>query len=122
MEKLRLVDIVNADPLIEGQNADFPEAHKEIDLPEVIGILPIRNAVIFPGTVAPLAVGREKSRKLLEDCQIQDSNLLPEACCPRGNEAYIVRHEGPKSSRVLAHRAPFASRLVLASLFPTRTS
>ncbi|MHC4214370.1 MAG: LON peptidase substrate-binding domain-containing protein, partial [Planctomycetota bacterium] len=37
------------------------------DLPEVIGILPIRNAVVFPGTVTPLAIGRDKSRRLLED-------------------------------------------------------
>ncbi len=36
-------------------------------LPETIGILPIRNAVVFPGTVTPLAIGRDKSRRLLED-------------------------------------------------------
>jgi len=58
---------------MEGQNPDSSEGHKEIELPEVIGILPIRNAVIFPGTVAPLAVGREKSRKLLEDCKANES-------------------------------------------------
>ncbi|MGA2915162.1 MAG: endopeptidase La [Sedimentisphaerales bacterium] len=73
MKKLRLIDIVNAEPLMEGQNPDSSEGHKEIELPEVIGILPIRNAVIFPGTVAPLAVGREKSRKLLEDCKANES-------------------------------------------------
>jgi ATP-dependent Lon protease len=36
-------------------------------LPEELGILAIRNAVVFPGTVAPLAVGREKSKALLKD-------------------------------------------------------
>lgn len=70
MEKLRLVDIESTEPVLEGHNSDLPEGLKEIELPEVIGILPVRNAVIFPGTVAPLAVGREKSRKLLADCQI----------------------------------------------------
>jgi len=38
----------------------------EIALPEEIGILPVRNVVAFPGTVTPLAVGRERSKKLLE--------------------------------------------------------
>ncbi|MBN2019581.1 MAG: endopeptidase La [Sedimentisphaerales bacterium] len=38
---------------------------QEFNLPEEIGILAIRNAVIYPGTVAPLAVGREKSKALL---------------------------------------------------------
>lgn len=36
------------------------------DFPREVGIMPIRNAVTFPGTVTPLAVGRPSSRKLLE--------------------------------------------------------
>jgi ATP-dependent Lon protease len=40
--------------------------HK-FELPDELGILAIRNAVVFPGTVAPLAVGREKSKALLKD-------------------------------------------------------
>ena len=66
MEKLRLVDIVSAESFLEGENTDSSEGPKEIELPEVIGILPVRNAVIFPGTVAPLAIGREKSRNPFE--------------------------------------------------------
>lgn len=73
MEKLRLVDIVSAESFLEGENTDSSEGPKEIELPEVIGILPVRNAVIFPGTVAPLAIGREKSRKLLENCRANET-------------------------------------------------
>ncbi len=36
------------------------------ELPKEVGIMPIRNAVTFPGTVSPLAVGRKSSKKLLE--------------------------------------------------------
>jgi ATP-dependent Lon protease len=39
--------------------------NQEFKLPDEIGILAIRNAVVYPGTVAPLAVGREKSKALL---------------------------------------------------------
>jgi len=72
-EKLRLVDIVNIEPAFEDQQDDSSEKPKEIKLPEVIGILPIRNAVVFPGTVTPLAVGRAKSRKLLDDSKTGDA-------------------------------------------------
>ncbi len=34
--------------------------------PDVVGILPLRNAVVFPGTVIPLAVGRPRSQRLLK--------------------------------------------------------
>src|SRR4051812_33771239 len=36
-------------------------------LPSVIPILPIRNIVVFPGTVMPLNVGRAKSKALLDE-------------------------------------------------------
>src|SRR5215813_5174838 len=36
-------------------------------IPSVLPILPVRNMVIFPGTVIPLTVGRASSRKLLEE-------------------------------------------------------
>ena len=37
------------------------------DLPEVLPILTLRNAVLFPTTVSPIAIGREKSIKLIKD-------------------------------------------------------
>src|SRR3954468_7425540 len=36
-------------------------------LPRVIPLLPIRNIVVFPGTVMPLNVGRAKSKALLDE-------------------------------------------------------
>src|SRR6266700_7383964 len=36
-------------------------------LPSVLPILPIRNIVVFPGTVMPLNVGRAKSKALLDE-------------------------------------------------------
>ncbi|MEA2711970.1 MAG: ATP-dependent Lon protease [Phycisphaerales bacterium] len=36
-------------------------------VPNVLPILPIRNIVVFPGTVMPLNVGRPKSKALLDD-------------------------------------------------------
>src|ERR1700752_5206616 len=36
-------------------------------LPHTLPILPIRNIVVFPGTVMPLNVGRPKSKALLDE-------------------------------------------------------
>src|SRR4051812_1215690 len=36
-------------------------------LPNILPILPIRNIVVFPGTVMPLNVGRPKSKALLDE-------------------------------------------------------
>ncbi len=40
---------------------------EQFDFPEELPILPIRNAVLFPGAVAPFDVGREKSVALVEE-------------------------------------------------------
>ncbi|HWI59465.1 MAG TPA: LON peptidase substrate-binding domain-containing protein, partial [Bacillota bacterium] len=36
-------------------------------IPEVLPILPVRNMVVFPGTVIPLSIGRASSRQLLDE-------------------------------------------------------
>ncbi len=38
-----------------------------LHIPAALPILPIRNIVVFPGTVMPLNVGRQKSKKLLDE-------------------------------------------------------
>ncbi len=45
------------------------------ELPPVIPLLPLRNAVIFPGTVFPVTVGREKSIKLVAQVEEGDGWL-----------------------------------------------
>src|SRR6187399_260332 len=44
-----------------------PPTEDEIKFGDELAVLPIRNAVLFPGAVAPFDVGREKSVALVED-------------------------------------------------------
>ena len=75
MNNMRLVDVVNLEPYVYSEDDDTGEVKTEFELPEVIGILPIRNVVIYPGTVTPLAIGRQKSKRLLEDCKPNESMI-----------------------------------------------
>jgi ATP-dependent Lon protease len=38
-----------------------------VEVPEYISILPLRNSVLFPGSIIPIDVGRKKSVKLVEE-------------------------------------------------------
>ena len=40
---------------------------QKLVIPNLLPILPIRNIVVFPGTVMPLNVGRQKSKNLLDE-------------------------------------------------------
>jgi len=44
-----------------------PHSDEEVVFGDELPVLPIRNAVLFPGAVAPFDVGREKSVSLVED-------------------------------------------------------
>lgn len=48
----------------------------EIEFSDELPVLPIRNAVLFPGAVAPFDVGREKSVALVEDVHNLSSPII----------------------------------------------
>ncbi len=41
----------------------------DAELPEVLPVLALRNAVLFPGAIYPVTIGREKSIKLIQDAE-----------------------------------------------------
>ncbi len=63
-----LSDLVEeqTDDLIQLINPEEELESQKDDLPTEMGILPIRNTVLFPGVVIPITVGRQKSIKLVK--------------------------------------------------------
>ncbi len=61
------------DPYLQDQEDPSAENEPKVGTPDIIGILPIRNAVAFPGTVMPLAIGRRRSKALLADTKPNES-------------------------------------------------
>src|ERR1700759_5124867 len=44
-----------------------PDTGGPVEIPEIISILPLRNSVLFPGSIIPIDVGRKKSVRLVEE-------------------------------------------------------
>ena len=73
-----LIEVISQDTAdferyLNSENGQSDEINHESKLPEAIGILPIRNAVAYPGTIMPLAIGRERSQRLLADTKPNES-------------------------------------------------
>ena len=57
---------VNIIPVMSG---DGPLRIDDSELPDSLPVLALRNAVLFPGTVYPITIGREKSVLLIRDAE-----------------------------------------------------
>ena len=67
-----LIELAAGDPgdlehYLQNEPAHLWDSNQKFKLPRVISILPIRNAVAYPGTVTPLAIGRRKSKRLIAE-------------------------------------------------------
>ena len=69
---MRMMRLTEPDTVMEIKNSNS-SSEQEFTLPEEIGILPLRSAVAYPGTVMPLVVGRERSRRLITDIKPQET-------------------------------------------------
>jgi ATP-dependent Lon protease len=85
-------------------NENDSEQDKNIVIPDVLPILPLRNTVLFPGVVLPITVGRDKSIKAVNDAYKlgkligvlaqKDANIEepePKDLCAIGTVARIVK-------------------------------
>ena len=57
-------------PVVQGEGVMKID---QAQLPDSLPILALRNAVLFPGTVFPITIGREKSMRLIEDAERTNS-------------------------------------------------
>ncbi|MDP3275845.1 MAG: endopeptidase La [Deltaproteobacteria bacterium] len=78
------------------RGAGAPE-DKDLKFGDELPVLPIRNAVLFPGAVAPFDVGREKSVALVEDLENLSQPVIaifaqrdPNIDDPGGSDLYPV--------------------------------
>lgn len=73
--------IVKEGPGVPSSGGGLPSVPSDVDkddqpvIPDVLPILPIRDMVVFPGTVVPLTIRRETSLKLL-DSSLPESKII----------------------------------------------
>lgn len=58
--EVSIIPVVQGDGMVKIDRAQLPDS---------LPILALRNAVLFPGTVYPITIGREKSIRLIEDAE-----------------------------------------------------
>jgi ATP-dependent Lon protease len=71
-ERLSSADSI---PLLGASAAAAEDETAKPAVPELLPVLPVRDTVVFPGTIVPITVGRAKSKKLVEDI-MSGSRLL----------------------------------------------
>jgi ATP-dependent Lon protease len=85
-------------------NENESEQDKNLVVPDILPVLPLRNTVLFPGVVLPITVGRDKSIKAVNDAYKtdkligvvaqKDANIEepePKDLCSIGTVARIVK-------------------------------
>lgn len=85
-------------------NENEMDQDKDLVIPDNIGLLPLRNTVLFPGVVIPITVGRDKSIEAVNDAYKGDKLIgvlaqkdltvedpIAEDLCPIGTVAKIVK-------------------------------
>ncbi len=74
-------DLSNFPEILEGRHTVIPiissedEMGEDVVVPGVLPILTLRSSVLFPGSITPITVGREKSIKLIRDVESQGEML-----------------------------------------------
>ena len=85
-------------------NENDADNDKDLVIPDNIGLLPLRNTVLFPGVVIPITVGRDKSIEAVNEANKGDKLIgviaqksvnveepTPEDLCQVGTVAKIVK-------------------------------
>jgi len=80
--KPRIVGEDEGEVLVKpARRAGSPEAGEaeRVTIPPELAVLPVRNTVIFPGMVIPLAIGRAKSQRLVNSV-LPDQKIIATVC------------------------------------------
>lgn len=89
-------DSADFDYLFDNENAELNNSIHKFKLPRQIPLLPIRNAVAYPGTITPLAIGRSSSKHLVKSIKPNKSIIglitqrSPQTDDPDFNDLYTV--------------------------------
>ncbi len=89
-------DSADFEYLFDSENAELNNSIHKFKLPRQIPILPIRNAVAYPGTITPLAIGRSSSKRLIKGIKTNKSIIglvtqrSPQTDDPDFNDLYTV--------------------------------
>ena len=85
-------------PIIDGNDAPSVKTLRNGD---VLGVLPLRNMVLYPGVLLPVAVSRPKSQKLVINAYEQEKLLA--VCCQKAKDTQEPKAEDLYNVGTAAH-------------------
>lgn len=75
-DRSEIIDFSNISDILDGDHQFIPivsseddEIASDITIPDIVPILTLRSSVLFPGSITPITVGRDKSMKLVRDVE-----------------------------------------------------
>src|SRR5438445_596538 len=83
--------------MAEEMKADAGRTSMSTGVPEIVSVLPLRDAVLFPYAVMPLGAGRDSSVRLIEDAMSGSHRGFPPVA-HEPIEAGASRHRGRQGS------------------------
>ena len=89
--------------IIPVMNIDAGYKLQDEQLPNVLPLLPLRNAVLFPDTVIPIPIRREKSIQLLNEAYKSNKLLASQWGVGADNRRYVYRIEVSRLHGILYH-------------------
>ncbi len=63
-------------PYLSNMTKAKPGGEQPVEIPDQLPILPLRNSVLFPGSIIPIDVGRRKSVRLVEDAIAKERPVI----------------------------------------------
>ena len=68
-------DNIMPDDKPELNETELPILEGKVEIPKELPVLPLKDTIVFPHMIIPLAVGRPKSLKLVDDVVVKDRLL-----------------------------------------------
>ena len=79
-----------------GEGETLTQADKEVPIPDVLPVLPLRGLVVYPQTAVPLTIGQPRSIRLVDDAMAGDkliglvTSKNPELENPGPDDLYAI--------------------------------
>ena len=107
-DKIELKELESLPEALDGNHRVIPivtgedDTVEEVAVPEILPVLTLRSSVLFPGSITPITVGRQRSMKLIRD--VEAAGGLPVGTSGRALNLLSGGIDSPVAGYMIAKR------------------